>query len=146
MRRVTFSPLPHGLYDVLRLALDAARLPTDDLDLPGRSFFDLSDDQGPIGFIGLEGDGADRLLRSLVVLPSRKRQGHGGLLVAHAEAAARRDGVERLHPLTTTVADFFRARGYREADRTDAPDAIRAAAQFTSLCPGSATYLVKEMA
>lgn len=142
---MTFTIRPSGTYDVLRLALDAANLPTDDIDLAGRTFFELSDDQGPIGFVGLEGDGADRLLRSLVVLPSRKRQGHGGLLVAHVEAAAKRDGVERVHLLTTTVADFFRARGYRDAERADAPDAIRATAQFSSLCPGSATYLVKEL-
>jgi N-acetylglutamate synthase-like GNAT family acetyltransferase len=146
MSRVTFSPLPHGQHDVLRLALEAARLPVDDLYQPGRIFFQLSDDEGAIGFVGLEGDGADRLLRSLVVLPSRKRQGHGGLLVAHVEALARREGVERLHLLTNTVADFFRARGYRPASRANAPTSIAATAQFSSLCPGSAAYLVKEIA
>lgn len=146
MSRVVFSPLPQNGRDVLRLALDAARLPTDDLDQPGRTFFELADDQGPIGFVGLEGDGPDRLMRSLVVLPSRKRQGHGGLLVAHVEAFARRNGVARLHLLTTTVADFFRARGYRPAERANAPAAIAVTVQFTSLCPGSAAYLVKELA
>ncbi|MES2753492.1 MAG: arsenic resistance N-acetyltransferase ArsN2 [Pseudomonadota bacterium] len=145
MSRVTFSPLAAGQHEVLRLALAAALLPTDDLDLPGRAFFELSDDQGPIGFVGIEGAGADRLLRSLVVLPSRKRMGHGGLLVAYAEATARQDGVERVHLLTTTVAEFFHARGYRAANRAKAPEAIRSTAQFSSLCPGSATYLVKEL-
>lgn len=143
--RVSFAPIPDGRSDILRLALDAARLPIDDLDEPGRRFFELSDEDGPIGFIGIEGDGPDRLLRSLVVLPSRKKLGHGGLLVAHAEAVARQDGVDRLHLLTTTVANFFRARGYRDADRAAAPDAIRSTAQFSTLCPGSAAYLVKEL-
>jgi DNA-binding transcriptional LysR family regulator len=69
-----------------------------DLREPGRAFFGLADDAGPIGFIGIEGVGADRLLRSLVVLPSRKRRGFGGLLVAHAEAFARQD--ERQHLLS----------------------------------------------
>ena len=145
MSRMTFSPLPDGQHDILRLALEAARLPTDDLHLTGRTFFELSDEQGPIGFVGIEGAGADRLLRSLVVLPGRKRKGYGGLLVAHAEATARQEGVERVHLLTTTVAEFFRARGYQDADRATAPDAIRSTAQFSSLCPGSATYLVKEL-
>lgn len=143
---VVFSPMLDGHRDSLRLALDAAQLPTDDLDEPGRRFFELSDGEGSIGFIGIEGDGPERLLRSLVVLPSRKRLGHGGLLVAHAEAVARRDGVARLHLLTTTVADFFRARGYRDADRAAAPEAIHSTAQFSTLCPGSAAYLVKEIA
>lgn len=143
---MSFTVRSSDTHDAMRLVLQAANLPDDDIDLPGRTFFELSDDQGPIGFVGLEGDGADRLMRSLVVLPSRKRQGHGGLLVAHVEAEARRDGVERLHLLTTTTADFFKVRGYRDAERIDAPDAIRATAQFSSLCPGAATYLVKELA
>ncbi len=146
MSRTVFAPLAAGAHDELRLALAAAQLPTDDLDLPGRAFFELSDDHGPIGFVGIEGAGADRLLRSLVVLQSRKRLGHGGLLVAHAEAHARRDGVNRLHLLTTSVADFFRARGYRPAGRADAPPAIAGTAQFSTLCPSSTTYLVKEIA
>ena len=144
--KIAFSPISGGHHDVLRLALESARLPPDDVDEPGRTFFELSDDQGPIGFVGIEGEGADRLLRSLVVLPGRKRQGHGGLLVAHAEAFARRAGVERLHILTTTVADFFRARGYRAFDRANAPAAIAETAQFTTLCPSSASYLVKDIA
>jgi N-acetylglutamate synthase-like GNAT family acetyltransferase len=146
MSRPIFSPLPPSGYNVLRLALDVAQLPFGDVDEPAREFFELSDDQGPIGFVGIEGEGPDRLLRSLVVLPNRKRQGYGALLVVHAEAFARREGVERLHLLTPTVADFFRAGGYRPADRTDAPAAIAGTAQFTSLCPGSAAYLVKDLA
>lgn len=145
MSGITFTALEPGAHDLLRPALAAAGLPVDDLADAGRSFFELSDDEGPIGFVGLEGAGADLLLRSLVVLPGRKRQGHGGLLVAHAEAFARRAGVERLHLLTTSVAAFFRARGYRPAERVDAPASIAATAQFESLCPGSAAYLVKDL-
>lgn len=144
--RVAFSPIAAGHHELLRLALDAARLPTDDLDETGRAFFKLCDDQGPIGFVGVEGSGADRLLRSLVVLPSRRRQDHGALLVAHAEAFARCDGVERLHLLTTTVANFFCARGYRVAEHAQAPAEIAVTAQFASLCPDSADYFVKDIA
>lgn len=145
MSRVIFAPVAAS-EDMLAQALSAARLPTDDLGDPGRAFFALSDDAGPIGFIGLEGIGADRLLRSLVVLPARKRRGFGGLLVAHAEAFARQDDVERLHLLTQTVPDFFRARGYRPAERATAPVSIASTAQFSSLCPASAAYLVKDIA
>lgn len=146
MSRITFSPIEVAHAEVLRAALEAAHLPANDLSLPGRRLFQLADEDGPIGFVGLEGSGCDLLLRSLVVLPGRKRKGNGGLLVAHAEAFARQAGAERLHLLTTTVADFFRARGYRPAERSAAPAAIAATAQFTSLCPGSATYLVKDIA
>jgi len=145
MSRVTFSPLTHGHLDILRLALDAAGLPNGDLTEADRVFFELSDDTGPIGFVGLEGTGSERLLRSLVVLPSRKRQGYGGLLVAHVEAFARAADAGRLHLLTTTADAFFGARGYRPADRATAPNAIAGTTQFASLCPSSAAYLVKEL-
>ena len=146
MSRIIFSGLPHGHYDVLKLALEAAHLPTDDLAEPDRVFFQLADEAGPIGFIGLEGEGPDRLLRSLVVLPGRKRKGYGGLLVAHAEIHARQHEVARLHLLTTSVADFFGNRGYYPADRAAAPSVIAQSAQFRDLCPASAAYLVKELA
>lgn len=146
MSQTAFLSLPTGSYDPLKRALEAVGLPTDDLLEHGRRFFGLSDDAGPIGFVGLEGSGADRLLRSLVVLPERERQGYGGLLVAHAERFAWQDGTERLHLLTQTAADFFRRRGYQQADRGSAPSAIAATAQFASLCPASATYLVKDLA
>lgn len=146
MSRVIFSQLPAGSFDVLRLALDAANLPSDDIIEPGRRFYELADEGGPIGFVGIEGEGANRLLRSVVVLPSRKRKGYGGLLVAHAEAVPRQDGAQRLHLLTRTEAAFFSRRGYHHADRSAAPEPIRSTARFTGLCPASAAYLVKDIA
>lgn len=146
MSGTVVAPIAHGDYDALRRALEAARLPTDDLLEQGCSFFVLSDHYGPIGFVGLQGSGPDRLLRSLVVLPDHKQQGHGGLLVAHVEAFARKDGTERLHLLTATAEDFFRARTYRPADRATAPSAISGTAEFMGLCPASAAYLVKDLA
>lgn len=74
MTQVYFSEARHA-DDVLRLALGAAQLPTDDLGGPDQMFFSLSDDEELIGFIGLEGSGTDRLLRSLVVLPTRRGKG-----------------------------------------------------------------------
>lgn len=146
MSRLIFSLLDRSSYGTLYPALNAAGLPTGDLDEPERRFFELADGDSPIGFVGLEGDGPDLLLRSLIVFPGRKRQGNGGLLVAHAEAVARRDGARRLHLLTTTAGDFFRARGYRDEDRAAAPMTIIISAQFAALCPGSASYLVKDLA
>ena len=66
----TFLPVLDGQLDRPRVALVAANLPTDDLNKPGRTFFEMSDGQWAIGFIGLEGAGPYRLLRSLVMLSS----------------------------------------------------------------------------
>ena len=52
--------------------------------------------------------------------------------------------MRHLHLPTTTAAPFFRALGYADADRAEAPSAATSR-EFTSLCPASATYLVKEL-
>ncbi|MGN6376885.1 MAG: GNAT family N-acetyltransferase [Sphingomonas sp.] len=143
MTRIYFSEARHA-DDALRLALGAAQLPTDDLGGPDQMFFSLSDNEGLIGFIGLEGNGADRLLRSLVVLPTRRGEGYGRILVERLEGVA--DGaVKRLHLLTSGTGEFFRRLGYAHADRDAAPAFIAATAQFTSLCGPRATYLVKDL-
>lgn len=144
MTGLIFTDVPRHGRDVLRLQLEIAGLPSGDLDEPGRMFFRLSDQEGPIGYVGLEGEGSDRLLRSLVVMRSRRGQGHGRELVRRLERVC--DGaVDRLHLLTTGAAPLFRGLGYVDGDRTKAPPAIASTAQFISLCPASATYLVKDL-
>lgn len=135
-----------GVSELAELAwfLNEARLPSADLAEPGRLFFRINA-EGLVGFGGLEGEGADRLLRSVLVLPGYRGVGIGRGLVAVLEQAARQLGVQRLHLLTTTASRFFRTMGYEEADRRAAPSGIAASREFTSLCPASATYLVKAL-
>jgi len=144
MTSLVFAEVRSGMRDVVRLALEAARLPSSDIDVPDRLFFSLADDAGLIGFVGLEGAGPDRLLRSLVVLPTRRGHGFGKVLVERLESAAA-GAVDRLHLLTNSAAPLFRHLGYQDAPRSAAPAAIAATDQFTSLCPASAAYLVKEI-
>lgn len=143
MTGIYFSEMAHS-GDVLQLALAAAQLPTDDLGGPEQTFFSLSDDVGLIGFVGLEGGGSDRLLRSLVVLPTRRGHGYGRMLLERLEAVVE-GAVERLHLLTTGTGSLFRQLGYVDADRSEAPASIAATAQFASLCGPRATYLFKDL-
>lgn len=124
--------------------LDNANLPSADLAEPDRVFFRFDAD-GLVGYGGLEGGGADRLLRSVLVLPERRGAGIGHALVAALEQEAHALGVQRLHLLTTTAAPFFQTLGYAAADRHAAPSAIAATREFSSLCPASANYLVKAL-
>lgn len=126
-------------WPCLRAALDTAGLPSGDLLLPGRRFFRFASDGETDCYGGLEGDGLEMLLRSVVVPPSARGRGAGRAL----EAEAARLGAVRLHLLTTTAAAFLHNLGYRPGERAAAAPAIAATAQFTSLCPGTAAYLVK---
>lgn len=144
MSELIFYEVPRGAYDILHAALEQGELPTADLEQPGRMFFGLSDENGLIGYVGMEGEGPHRLVRSLVVLPTRRGKGHGATLVQRLEAILS-DEVERLHLLTDAAMPFFRRLRYIDADRSKAPERIASTEQFASPCPASAVYLVKDI-
>lgn len=129
----------------LRDTLAASGLPVADLAEHGRTFFRFYDDTGVVGYGGLEGEGVDLLLRSLLVVAERRGDGLGRSVVALLENVARVMQVQRLHLLTNTAAPFFAANGYAAADRATAPASIASSREFTALCPASATYLVKAL-
>ncbi len=64
----------------LKAALTDARLPTDDIEDDGRTFFKaLSSDGQIVGFSGVERCDGDYLLRSVVVHPDRRGTAAGGV-------------------------------------------------------------------
>lgn len=144
MMGLTIAKLEPAELAELAWFLDAANLPSADLADPDRMFFRFEADS-LVGYGGLEGEGTDRLLRSIVVLADRRGHGIGQALVATLERQASDLGVERLHLLTTTAAPFFRTLGYADADRGAAPPTVAASREFTALCSASAAYLVKAL-
>lgn len=130
----------------LAAALAAEGLPTADLGRGAQRFFAFVDGEGRVlGHGGLEGEGADRLLRSVVVAPAARRAGVARRLVAALEVAARADGAERLWLLTTSAATVFDRLGWRRVARTDAPAVVTGSAQFASLCPASAVCMARDL-
>lgn len=131
--------------DDLAIQLNAAGLPTQDLLQPNRMFYSFHRGDTTLGYGGIEGNGRDRLLRSLVVVPAQRRAGAGTLLLQALERIAAADGALLLHLLTNTAADFFQSQGYERRERSEAPEAISSSAEFTALCPASAVYMVKKI-
>ena len=110
-------------------------LPVADLALPGRRFYRFADmlDE-TVGFGGIEGEGADRLIRSVVVRRDRRGERCGKAVAQMLERLAGADGAQRLHLLTTDAASFFVHLGYDQQDRAEAPAAICwASEQFRTL-------------
>ena len=122
-------------------ALRAEGLPAPDA---GR-YFSADHSGAVVGYVGLEGEGRDLLLRSLVVLADQKACGLGSRVLAAAEIVAGNMGAARLHLLTTTAEPFFARNGYRTANRQTAPEAMRRTREFAGLCPASAAYLTKDL-
>ncbi|HVI59562.1 MAG TPA: arsenic resistance N-acetyltransferase ArsN2 [Luteimonas sp.] len=130
-------------HEVVRSLLVGAALPVADLDGGTVQFIVATENDEPVGAIGLEPFGSAGLLRSLVVRSDLRGSGVGSRLVEALESLARDNGFDQLVLLTQTAAPFFARRGYRVIDRADAPAAILASAEFRSLCPASATCMFK---
>ena len=128
----------------LRAALLAAGLPVDDLTDPGRLFWRFDADGRSVGYGGLEPLGAHVLLRSAVVLPEARNQGHGRAMAGYLLALAAASGAERAFLLTTTAAAFFEAIGFVRLDRASAPPAILATRRASAVC-GSAPLLTRAL-
>ena len=126
----------------LRAALLAAGLPVDDLAEPGRLFWRFEAMGQPVGYGGLEPLGAHALLRSLVVRPEARGQGHGQMMAKRLLALAAEGGAQSAWLLTTTAAAFFEALGFTRAERRDAPAAVLATRQASSIC-GAAPLLTR---
>lgn len=130
----------------LAAALTAAGLPADDIGGPDRVFWAARRDGVLIGYGGVECSAAspqDGLLRSVVLLPEQRGTGLGAALVAALTAEARSLGLHRLWLLTTSAEPFFRRLGFVAQDRSTAPAAVTASAQFSGLCPASAVLMAR---
>lgn len=134
-----------GTDPLLAAALAGAGLPTDDLSDPGRRFAALVEDGVAVAWGGVEGEGEDQLLRSVVVRYDRRGRGLARELAVALAADAERSGCRRLWLLTTSADAVFTHLGWHRVPRTEAPPAIAATRQFTALCPSSAVVMVRAL-
>ena len=141
------APLQISTRPALEVAiriLEAADLPTEDLTHAHVEHFSFAGSATqPTGLVGLEMFGEVALLRSLVVIPERRRHGDGKRLLEHAENHARSAGVRSLYLLTTTAEQFFERHGFVRASREAAPAAIRSTREFAGICPASSAFMSK---
>lgn len=122
----------------------AAGLPTADLSVD-RFALVAESDAGINGVIGLEAFGDVGLLRSLAVAAAARRSGIGHKLVLALEAYAAEQGVGELWLLTIDADGYFEKLGYARRSRDEAPAAITATEEFSSLCPADSVLMSKRL-
>lgn len=136
---------PSDLDAVLAL-LEGARLPIAGVtDAFPSAYSVLSDDGAIVGVAGLETYGPFGLLRSVVVSSTRRGCGCGRELVEDRLQAAQSQGLDAVYMLTTTAADYFRRFGFVDTPRDQAPQVLKAAPEFVSVCPSSAVCMARAM-
>jgi len=137
---------PAELYrdEVIEL-LAAQQLPT--VDLPGllNNFFVAIDNNTIAGVVGLEIYGNYCLLRSLAVNSSLNNKGIGAALLKRIETLATEKGLGAIYLLTETAKDYFERKGYEHIARMDIPEEVKAASEFTHVCPDTAVAMQKSL-
>ena len=111
----------------------------------GLQFFGIKRAGKLVAMIGLEPYDSVALLRSLAVLPDYRSLGLARRLVSFIESQAAEQGVEELYLLTTTASNFFKILNYQDVERSVTPLVIQQTAQFSALCPASASLLTKKL-
>lgn len=81
------------------------------------------------------------LLRSVAVDPAFRNQGLASKLLTELTNISTEKGVQQLHLLTTTAEKYFLTKGFCVEKRENAPAAIGATIEFSSLCPASSVYM-----
>lgn len=142
---LTSLPLAPWERDAVAAALRRAGLPADDLGAHGRLFWRYEENDGPVGFGGLELHGDAALLHAVVTLPPLRHRGRGGAIIAHLEDEARAHRCVALYLLTVDEAVFFAHLGYEIVSRDAVPAAIRTSPLFAAPGMDTATVMMKRL-
>jgi N-acetylglutamate synthase-like GNAT family acetyltransferase len=130
-----------GDRQAIRALLDAERLPSSDLEMSGVALIAAKSPDRLVGCVGIEPHGDAGIIRSLAVAPEYRGRGIARALVSHAEALASKGKLQCLYLLTESAAEFWSNIGYAAVSRAEPPSAVRASAEFASLCSPSATCM-----
>jgi amino-acid N-acetyltransferase len=130
----------------VKALLSTSDLPIDDLDDPSIALYGAFEGGRLLGVVGLQVLAGAGLLRSLAVDSSVRDRGLGARLCERVLREAQERELVELWLLTTSARDYFARRGFEAVPRDQAPSAVRATAQFTSLCPATAVVMRRSLA
>jgi amino-acid N-acetyltransferase len=145
MEEVIFALAAPDDLPAIRSLLAQCQLPEEDIAAHLGNFVAARADGDLIGVIGLEVCGRAGLLRSLAVAPARRGRGVGRALYDRILAQAHFKRVTELYLLTLTAAAYFARLGFRQTDRAGAPESIQVTREFQTLCPQTATCMMRRL-
>lgn len=94
-----------------------------------------------VGCAGAEVYGDIALLRSVAIAPGLQRQGIGQWLLERLLLEATRRQIRRLFLLTVTAPEYFARFGFKRGKIEEAPEALKASAEFQGACPACAAFM-----
>lgn len=128
-------------FNAFRSLLQSAKLPANDLDFSRHLLIGFYDGVEPVATGGLEVYGDYALLRSLSVKMGIRGQSLGSSITDHLIAEATKRKLKAIYLLTETAHVFFLKKGFKDIERNNVPDEVRASSEFSTVCPTTAVCM-----
>ena len=128
-------------WPVIAALLESQSLPTAGAQAHLHGFLVAVLEGEVVAVAGAEVRGDVALLRSVAVKSDLHGRGIGRQVVERLLHEARRRDIATLYLLTETAAEYFARFGFARTARAQAPQALRASAEFNGACPDSATLM-----
>ena len=133
------------LLKVKKILLDS-NLPVEGIDECFEESYCVAESQNEIiGVAGMEVYGSHGLLRSCAVASAWRKRSVGETLVKNRLSWARANELSDVYLITTDADRYFTQLGFRAADRSSVPVEIRKSSEFSTICPETATVMVRSV-
>lgn len=121
--------------------LKSVGLPYQDLSPDKHRLIGYYDDERLIGSGALEIYGPYALLRSLAVIDAQRGRSLGSRITDDLITLARKNNIKSIYLLTESARQFFKRKGFRDIDRKNVPDPVKASSEFSGVCSDSAVCM-----
>lgn len=129
-------------FNEFRSLLKVSGLPHADLDFRNHILIGYYDDEEKlIGTGALEIYKPYALLRSLAVSDALRGQSLGSKITDDLIKEAKRNDIKSIYLLTESARLFFRRKGFKDIQRTDAPKEVKASSEFSSIISDTAVCM-----
>jgi N-acetylglutamate synthase-like GNAT family acetyltransferase len=128
-------------WPAVEALLLANKLPTEGAQAHLSTYLLATSNGEVVGCAGAEVYGSVALLRSVAIAPGLQKQGIGRLLVERLLHEVRSRDIAVLYLLTVTAPEYFAQYGFKRMKIEDAPQALKASAEFQGACPACAALM-----
>lgn len=128
-------------WPAVEALLLANKLPTEGAQAHLPTYLLATSNGEVVGCAGAEIYGSVALLRSVAIAPGLQKQGIGRLLVERLLLEARSRDIAALYLLTVTAPEYFAQYGFKRMKTEDAPQALKASAEFQGACPACSALM-----
>lgn len=128
-------------FEAFRTLLKGSGLPADDLDFRRDLLVGYYEGDELVGTGGLEIYGSYGLLRSLSVKMGIRGKAVGSTITEYLLEEAKKRKLKGIYLLTETAHGFFLKKGFVDVARDTVPEEVKRSAEFSKLCPQSATVM-----